>query len=150
LDTHVFEVAKCRLCDFLKEHRRFTNAKGATVSGEVIIEMYRNEFQNDHQNKDTTKLYKEETLIALRKTWPDLFDTDIVRHSRKDCHEWAGRYGEGYSASRFNGALNTVRCIFAIAGEEGYGTDSCHWHVNPPFPRCTRSIVNELTYQRRQ
>jgi integrase len=124
LDTHVLEVAKLRLSDFLKEHRRFTNAKGATVKGEVIVEMYRKEFQNDHQNKDTTKLYKEETLIALRKTWPDLFDTDIASHSQKDCREWAARYGEGYSASRFNGALNTVRRIFAIAVEEGYRADN--------------------------
>src|SRR5277367_5554820 len=58
LDTHVLEVAKLRLSDFLKEHRRFSAAKGATVKGEVIVEIYRKEFQNDHQNKATTKLYK--------------------------------------------------------------------------------------------
>ena len=79
LETHVLEVAKLRLSDFLKDNRRFSTNKIGTVKGEVIIEQYRNEVKGDHRNRPATKLYKEETLIALRKTWPDLFDTDIAR-----------------------------------------------------------------------
>jgi hypothetical protein len=71
----------------VKDHRRFSTNKVSTVKGEVIIELYRKEVENDHQNKPATKLYKAETLIALRKTWPDLFDTDISRLTQKDCRE---------------------------------------------------------------
>ena len=71
LDTHVLEVAKPRPSYFLKDYRRVSKNKVGTVKGEVIIEQYRNQL--------AAKLYKEENLIALRKTWPDLFDTDIAR-----------------------------------------------------------------------
>src|SRR5271170_493621 len=49
LDTHVLEVAKLRLSDFLKDHRRFTTNK-ATIKGEVIVELFRTEIENDHRN----------------------------------------------------------------------------------------------------
>jgi integrase len=63
-------------------------------------------------------------LIALKKTWPDLYSTDISKISRKDCNEWAARYGKEYSATRFNGALGVVRRIFEIAIEHGYRVDN--------------------------
>jgi integrase len=124
LETHVLEVAKLRLSDFLKDYRRFSTNKIGTVKGEVIIEQYREEVAGDHRNKPATKLYKEETLIALRKTWPELFDTDIARMTQKDCREWAARYSQIYSATRFNGALNVIRRIFDMAVEEGYRPDN--------------------------
>ena len=124
LSTHVLEVAKLRVSDFLKDHRRFSANKAGAVKGEVVIELYRKETDNDPGNRPRTKLYKHETLIALRKTWPDLYDTDIVRPTAKDCREWASRYNERYSATRFNGALNIVRRIFEIAIEEGYRNDN--------------------------
>ena len=79
LDTHVLEVAKLRLSDFLKDHRRFSTGKNSAVKGEVIIGLFRKEVENGHNNKPATKLYKSETLIALKKTWPDLFEMDIAR-----------------------------------------------------------------------
>jgi len=118
------EVAKLRLSDFLKDYRRFSRNKVGTAKGEIIIEQYRNEVKGDHRNRPATKLYKEETLIALRKTWPDLFDADIARLTQKDCREWAARYSQNYSATRFNGALNVVRRIFDMAVEEGYRPDN--------------------------
>ena len=39
LETHVLEVAKLRLSDFLKDHRRFSTSKAGAVKGEVIIEL---------------------------------------------------------------------------------------------------------------
>jgi hypothetical protein len=124
LDTHVLEVAKLRLSDFLKEHRRFGVSKNDAVKGEVIVQLYRKEVENDHNARPTTKLYKRETLIALKKTWPDLFEMDIARLTQKDCREWTARYTKNYSPTRFNGALNIVRRIFEIAVEEGYRNDN--------------------------
>jgi len=53
----------------------------------VIVEIFRKEIDNDHHNNERTKLYKWEILIALKKPWPGLFDTDIARVSQKDCIE---------------------------------------------------------------
>ena len=96
LETHVLEVAKLRLSDFLKDHRRFTTNRPA-IKGEVIVELYRKEIDADHRNTPRTKLYKQEILIALKKAWPDFFGTDIARLSQKDCREWAARYSRDYS-----------------------------------------------------
>jgi integrase len=63
-------------------------------------------------------------LIALKKTWPELFASDIAKVSQKDCNEWAARYGKDYSPTRYNGALGIVRRIFDIGVEHGYRVDN--------------------------
>jgi integrase len=60
----------------------------------------------------------------LKKSWPELYSTDIAKSSRTDCNEWAARHGRNYSATRFNGALGVVRRIFEIAVERGYRVDN--------------------------
>jgi len=124
LKTHVLSVAKLKLSDFLQDYRRLAINKGQSVKGEVIIEMCKNEIKDNHNNKPRTKLYKQEVLIALKKTWPELFATDIANISQKDCADWSVRYGKDYSATRFNGALSIVRRIFDIAVENGYRVDN--------------------------
>jgi len=42
--AHVPCVAELRLSNVRKEHSRFANARGATVKGEVIVEVYRKEY----------------------------------------------------------------------------------------------------------
>ncbi|HZI34024.1 MAG TPA: integrase [Candidatus Binatia bacterium] len=124
LETHVLTVAKLKLSDFLQDHRRLAINKGESVSGEVIIEMFKKEIEDDHNNKPRTKLYKQEVLTALKKVWPELYLTDIARIGQKDCNEWAARYGKEYSPTRYNGALGVVRRIFEIAVEHGYRVDN--------------------------
>ena len=57
LKTHVLSVAKLKLSDFLQDHRRLAINKGQSVNGEVIVEMCRNEIEDNHNNKPRTKLY---------------------------------------------------------------------------------------------
>ena len=123
LETHVLDVAKLRLSDFLKDHRRFTTNKTA-IKGEVIAELFRREIDSDHKNTERTKLYKREILIALKKSWPEFYETDVARISQKDCRDWAARYASEYSPSRFNGALQIIRRLFALAIEGGYRSDN--------------------------
>jgi integrase len=124
LETHVLTVAKLKLSDFLHDHRRLALNKGQSVKGEVIIEMFKKEIQDDHNNKPRTKLYKREVLRALEKSWPKLYSTDIAKISQKDCNDWAARHGKDYSPTRFNGALGVVRRIFDIAVKHGYRVDN--------------------------
>ena len=124
LETHVLSVAKVKLSDFLQDYRRLAINKGQSVKGEVIIELFRKEIEDDANNQPRTKLYKQEVLIALKKTWPELYSSEIARISQKDCNDWAARHGKGYSPTRFNGALGIVRRIFEIAVEHGYRVDN--------------------------
>jgi integrase len=124
LETHVLTVAKIKLSDFLQDHRRLAINKGESVKGEVIIGILKKEIENDHNNKPRTKLYKEEVLTALEKTWPELYSTDIAKITQNDCNAWAALHGKEYSPTRFNGALGVVRRIFDIAVEHGYRVDN--------------------------
>jgi integrase len=124
LETHVLSVAKVKLSDFLQDYRRLAINKGPSVKGEVIIELFRKEIEDDANNQPRTKLYKREVLIALKKTWPELYSSEIARISQKDCNDWAARHGKDYSPTRFNGALGIVRRIFDIAVEHGYRVDN--------------------------
>src|SRR6266849_4897501 len=95
LKTHVLSVAKVKLSDFLQDYRRLAINKGQSVKGEVIIELFRKEIEDDANNQPRTKLYKQEVLIALKKTWPELYSAEIARISQKDCNDWAARHGKG-------------------------------------------------------
>src|SRR5437667_9576789 len=64
LETHELSVAKLKLSDFLQDHRRLAISKGQSAKGEVIIEMFKKEIEDDHNNKQPTKLYKQECLTA--------------------------------------------------------------------------------------
>jgi hypothetical protein len=102
-------VAKLKLSDFLQDHRRLAVNKGQSVNGEVIIEMFKKEIEDDHNNKPRTKLYKQEVLTALKKSWPELYTTDIAKINQKGCNEWAARYGKEY---RRSAACPLERCRF--------------------------------------
>ena len=63
-------------------------------------------------------------MTALKKSWPELYSTDIAKASQKNCNDWAARHGRDYSATRFNGALGVVRRIFEFAIKQGYRVDN--------------------------
>ena len=92
LETHVLSVAKVKLSDFLQDYRRLAINKGQSVKGEVSIEIFRKEIEDDANNQPRTKLYKQEVLSALKKTWPELYSSEIARISQKDCNDWAARH----------------------------------------------------------
>jgi hypothetical protein len=47
LETHVLSVAKVKLSDFLQDYRRLAINKGQSIKGEVIIELFRKEIEDD-------------------------------------------------------------------------------------------------------
>jgi hypothetical protein len=118
LETHVLGVARIKLSDFLPDCRRMAINKGESVKGDVVIGIFG--IEDDATDQPRTKLYNREVLIALKKTWPELYSTEIARISQKDCNDWAVRHSKDYTPTRFNGALGIVRRIFDIAVEHGY------------------------------
>jgi hypothetical protein len=53
--------------------------KGQSVKGEVIIEMFKQEIEDDQDNKPRTKLYKQEVLIALKRVRLNLGEVSSTR-----------------------------------------------------------------------
>ena len=90
LETHVLSVAKVKLSDFLQDYRRLAINKGQSVKGEVIIEIFRKEIEDDANNQPRTKLYKREVLIALKKTWPELYSSEIATDFTKGLQRLGG------------------------------------------------------------
>ena len=72
LETHLLSVAKVKLSDLLQDYRRLAINKGESVKAEVLVEIFRKEIEDDPDKQPRTKLYKQEVLIALKKTWPGL------------------------------------------------------------------------------
>jgi len=72
LEAQVLSAAKVKLSDFLQDYRRLAITKGESVKAEVLVEIFRKEIEDDPDKQPRTKLYKQEVLIALKKTWPGL------------------------------------------------------------------------------
>lgn len=62
-----------------------------------------------------TKEYKEELVDAITEEWGDY--NQVLRDiTRKDCEEWAERFGTRYGSTRFNGGLQVLRAVLKDAG----------------------------------
>ncbi len=118
-------MAQVRLAE--ERRKRVASASKPTTGrltfGDVVA-LYRAQFQADSNLKPGTKGYKEEMLIALQKTRPGLMVADVGKVTEKQCQEWARRYAAGFSPTRFNGTLTTLRHIFSIAIKEGARHDN--------------------------
>ena len=57
---------------------------GRLTFGDVVA-LYRQQFQADGNLRLGTKGYKEETLLALRKTWAGLMKADVAKITEKQC-----------------------------------------------------------------
>jgi hypothetical protein len=125
LNTTVLTVAQVRLNE--ERRKRVAAASKPTTGrltfGDAVI-LYRQQFQADQHLKPGTKGYKEETLLALQKTWPGPMEADLGKITEKQCQEWARRYAAEFSATRFNGTLTTLRHVFDVGVKEGARHDN--------------------------
>ena len=88
LETTVRTVAEVRLTE--ERRKRFATAGKPTAGrlsfGDAVV-LYRARFEADTNLKPGIKGYKEETLLALRRTWPGLMEADIAKITEKQCQE---------------------------------------------------------------
>ena len=123
LKTSHFSVAEARLAVKLKEHRE---RKGVELSSShskmtfgAAATLKLAQVNDDVTIKRSTRKYWEETITSLKKSWPELFSTEIRRVAPGACQEWAAKYAKAMSATRFNGAVTALRHIFDLAIEYG-------------------------------
>jgi integrase len=133
LKTDRISVAKLRLSDFHKEERQRSAAHSAVARGKMVfsqaLETYRERLTGDHSLKDRSKVYREERISALLRSWPELEATDVAQISKADCLSWAARFGQKASPSAFNNTVGTLKLVLDIAVEAGARYDNPVVHV---------------------
>lgn len=120
LETKVETVARLKLAERLTELRNLPVVKNAArMTFAEAADLYRAAVAGDRELKPLSKSYRRDTLAAILRTWPELEITEMKRITAKDCEGWASRYSDEYSASRFNGTIQTLRAVFDLAIKQG-------------------------------
>jgi integrase len=119
LKTDSLSVAKSRLGDFLKEENHRAEvlqsaARGKMTFGDAVT-IYRERLSGAQHLKPGAKLYRENTIEALLKSWPGLPNADVRKISLNDCLQWASGFAKSHCPSFFNNSVGTLRQILKIA-----------------------------------
>jgi integrase len=123
LKTSTYSVAVLRLNDLLKENRGRREISEATKSGPMTFqqaaELLLARVDADPTLKPATRVYRRRCLDALRRTWPDLPDTDVRRITPHQCQDWAADFAKRYSETMYNNTVGTLRMVFDVAVKNG-------------------------------
>jgi hypothetical protein len=108
-------VAKFRLGDFYKQERRRAVAQEAVSRGKMAfgdaLQTCRERLKGDHSLKQRSKIYREERITALLKSWPDLKQIGVSRITKTDCLTWSAEFGKKASPTAFNNTIGTLRVV---------------------------------------
>lgn len=123
LRTKSLEVAKMKLDRLLEGERKRLAKKpeGALTVADLIAE-YLSETERNDDLKDSTKLYKRDTIKMIRLLWPGLDESTAP--TERQCQEWAAKARKAYSASRFNSQLETLRAVLQVGVTLGVIADN--------------------------
>jgi integrase len=123
LQTDILTVAKARLPKALTELGRKANKQ---VGSNLVIVTFGDAATVHLANivarvdcKPTTKHYWHQIVDALLVSWPELPNTRISRISENDCRDWAAKYKDQVSPTRFNNTVDCLRAIFALGIKAG-------------------------------
>jgi integrase len=123
LKTDSLSVAKLRLGDFLKEENHRAEVVQSAARGKMTfgnaVTIYKERLAGAQHLKPGAKLYRENTIEALLKSWPDLSNADVRKISLSDCLQWASGFAKSHCPSFFNNSVGTLRQIFKIAIDSG-------------------------------
>ncbi len=115
LGTSHFSVAEAKLGEFLKLHRETRAVKRDDVSAKMpfkaAADLHIARLEERGQIKPRTLVYWKEVLAALRKSWPELDETELRKITEARCREWAAVYRKTASPSRFNNTLAILRHV---------------------------------------
>ena len=128
LRTKGFSVAKTKLANLEKEERRRDEIQQAPDTGKMTfadaLRIYRERLKGDVSLKPRSKVYREECIGRLLRTWPELEANDVRRISKADCLSWSARLAGKASATSYNNTVGTLRLIVDVAVEAGIRYDN--------------------------
>ena len=123
LKTSSLSVAKLRLSDMEKSERQKSEHQRAVDDGKMsfgnALEIYRARLNGDASLKPRSKVYREERIAALIKSWPALEHLDIRKITKNECLNWATEFAKNAAPSNYNNTAGTLRLILDIGVEAG-------------------------------
>jgi integrase len=160
MGTDSAEHAKAKLPETLKEFakmgRRKENALPPETTMEQLSERYLQSVRTSVKKKASTVLYREQTVKAIFRTWPDLKAAKPRDISEAQCLEWAKRFStmktvRGHnqkkeretttSPTRYNNTVDTLRHIFEEAIEGGLIFENPATNIEKLKPRAKRLVL---------
>ena len=146
LKTKHEQVAKARLSDLLKDHRKNQATRKELKAGALLLESAAATFlKRTEENADlkpSSIAYIKEVVTAIVQTWsePDVNretrETDLRKVNEEDCRSWSTIFKAKYSATRFNSGISYLRKIIDIAVTEGIRHDN-------PAEKLTRKRIEQ-------
>jgi integrase len=133
LKTPVFSVAKLRLPDMIRKHRRVAESRRRFVTGKSTvgdaIQAYRDKLDANPALKPRSKDYYRLILDFTIGSWPELLGSDIREITDHDCRKWLVRFRLKYAPSVTNNAIGVMRAVFADAVDTGARFDNPTAHL---------------------
>jgi integrase len=83
------------------------------------LEIYRERLKGNASLKPRSKVYREERISALIKSWSGLKNMDVRKITKNECLNWAAGFANNAAPSNFNNTVGTLRLILEIAVESG-------------------------------
>jgi len=128
LKTDVLSVAKLRFSDFEKNERQGAENRDSVSAGRLnmsdAIAIHKKRTAGDASLKPRTKVYHDERIAALLKSWPELATKEIRTITKTDCLDWAAKFGVDRSPTVFNHTISILRKLFEIGIELGARYDN--------------------------
>jgi integrase len=123
LGTSLFSVAEVKLAEFLKQYRsvrrQSKNIASAKMTFKQATEIHLQNLDCKIDIKQRTRDYWRETLKALRKSWPELDEMQLRSVTESDLKQWAKRYSESASVTRYNNTVHLFRHILQVGVDQG-------------------------------
>jgi integrase len=138
LGTTNYSIAKAAARDRLAEIHKAKAISESMLDGKPTVgqaaELFRAIVQSDVSIKPSSKLYREQTVKTLFRTWPGLAETRLSAVTETMCRDWAQSFlqskraaGPGWkseakqtiSPSRFNNTVDSLRKIFEVGIKNG-------------------------------
>ena len=138
LKTDLLEVAKVKLREMAGGVEKATKARAAQERGrmtmgdcaEIFLKRLRDGYglrgRGNRLRTVTlgTQHYREQTLVALWRSWPELQAMDVRRVAEREIEAWAVKFSSAYSATRYNNTLDTLRALIRVAIDAGARLDN--------------------------
>jgi hypothetical protein len=129
------------VADLEKEERQRAEHQTAVVDGVMefrdVLALYRQRLAGDASLKPRSKVYREERIAALLKSWRGLEKTDVRKISKTECLTWAAEYGKVAAPSNFNNTVGTLRLILE------YDNLGCQFHRGQFAEQIALHVVNQ-------
>jgi integrase len=127
LDTDVFSTAKDRLARKRKELKTPPPPPADLGTFAASRLGYLADVAANHSLAEPTKLYWNNRVAALIKSWPELDGMKLSAITLEQCRTWGAAFAEKFDTCNFNNTLSALRSILERGG---LGTDK---KTNPAY-----------------